>query len=88
MHARWNMHVRILSEQPFMEIDYVGQPPSPRAAVTLTHGNRGDSFPRCARSGSIFGHGSFAERTRSCSANGILVEPACVRALIKDPQRQ
>lgn len=56
-HPPKNIHMRTLSEQFFMEIDYVGQPPLLCTAVTLTHGNRGDSFPHTVGSGFILGPG-------------------------------
>lgn len=56
-HPPKNIHMHTLSAQFFMEIDYVGQPPLLCTAVTLTHGNRGDSFPHAIGSGFILGPG-------------------------------
>lgn len=62
-----NMHGHTLSEQFFMEIDYVGQPPSLCTAVTLTHGNTGDSFPHKVGSGFILGPGADQLTAYTCS---------------------
>lgn len=63
MRAHKSVHARTLSEQFFMEIDYVGQPPLLCTAVTLTHGNRGDSFSHRVGPGVYFKPRSFTEQT-------------------------
>ncbi len=60
------IHMHTLTEQFFMEIDYVGQPSLLCTALTLTHGNRGDSFPHRVVSGFILGPGV----SQSTSAHG------------------
>lgn len=73
MQVNKHMHAQTLGEQFFMQIGYVGQPPSLCTVVTLTHGNGGDSFSHGVGLGFILSPGVSWSRPDSCP------HPKCVK---------